>query len=281
MLLPRQLDSRYVLRQANKSCEQMIEDFPSRRQRRQQLPLKHAIVLDRLAQSHHDSCVLTSAPLAVPRAGCVKSHARVSMLCTRGGYDTALELYSKAVAEAGDFIAQFPEDVAVTTLVAARLEMAGILNNRSMSPHSSAPRAAETWLTPPCVVAVAVCACSPARLFLAMSPPMFDEAEQDALRVMALCRGAEKVKMGTPKEGVEEAHKFEARSKESAEGSTEEKLSAKAKRKQRKRAKAAKAVDDQRSSVGGIARALLGEVRRQRRQANAGNAGKAAQGGEG
>ena len=106
-----------------------------------------------------------------------------------------------------------------------------------------------------------------------MSPPMFDEAEQDALRVMALCRGAEKVKMGTPKEGVEEAYKFEARSKESAEGSTEEKLSAKAKRKQRKRAKAAKAVDDQRSSVGGIARALLGEVRRQRRQANAGNAG--------
>ena len=125
------------------------------------------------------------------------------------------------------------------------------------------------------------CCCIPARLFLAMSPPMFDEAEKDALRVMALCRGAEKVKMGTPKEGVEEAHKFEARSKESAEGSTEEKLSAKAKRKQRKRAKAAKAVDDQRSSVGGIARALLGEVRRQRRQANAGNAGKAAQGGEG
>jgi len=178
----------------------------------------------------------------------------------------ALALYNEAVEIGTEFVDNMPTD-SLTKLVGARLELAGILNNRARLQLESAD---------------------------------FDGAEADAKRVLAYCRGAEKVKMGTQKEGVEVAVQQRDREREAARsgasdaagdeepahqgsstqgavagGETKAKTAKKKckhskqqrKKKSTKKSKKKKALRDSRQSIGAVARGLLHEIRTARRDA--------------
>ena len=142
----------------------------------------------------------------------------------------------------------------------------------------------------------------PARLLMQMED--YDAAEADAKRVVQLCRGAEKVKLGVPADAVAVAkhhhdkhHKQHSAEEDGAEagsgaGDSQEATSGleantdaiddaapkkpKGKKRKKKPRKASSDGDDAkpsykdaRRSIGQVARGLLGEVRTARREAQA------------